>query len=380
MSSSIELEDRRTEEGKGAANGEQRSRHQNFGVWQSWQQTGLEHMVELYPEAIREPVLWLGAYIRDECGRSFDVLCSRAAKLGIEIDKTTWSKVLRGRWQMDGEGVPMPTPIISQGKLLKAIGALRHDARLRAQEGKLPFIELSVSQTIVDFIEGKMAMNRVNKFGVIVGETGTGKTATFKEFVARSPYGQALWLEATENASLTELIAHLAARYGVSLSASPALKRTKVFTATNDRRCIIVDNAQDLYYPRAGHSQPAFGFLRRLQDETGCTIILSMTPTGERLLFEQFLKGYFEQFEGRAGGRRNFLRLPSYPPEEDVLKIATAFALRDAEKHLEYLVKIARERGRIRALFESLQSAKVKAEREKRPLTIGHVKACREED
>lgn len=361
-----------------AENGERRGGYQN--VWLSWQQTGLENMVELYPEDLREPVVWLGAYVRDECGRSFDVLCSRAQKLGIELDRTTWSKVLRGRWQADSYGNPLPTPIVSQTKLLRAIAALRHDARLRSQEGKVPFIETSVAQTIMHYIESKMAVNRVNKFGLIVGETGSSRTSTFKELVARSPYGQMMWLEAPENGALTELISHLAWRYGVSLSCGNVQKRNKVFMATNDRRCIIVDNAQDLYNERRGHNQPAFGFLRRLQDETGCTIILSLTPTGERLLFEQFLKGYFEQFEGRTGGRRKFLRLPAYPPEEDILKIAMAFGLRDAERHLECLSKIAHEPGRIRTLFEDLQSAKIKAEREKKQLTIGHVKACREED
>jgi hypothetical protein len=41
---------------------------------------------------------------------------------------------------------------------------------------------------------------------------------------------------------------------------------------------------------------------------------------------------------------------------------------------------VSRERGRIRALFEALQSAKVAAERKKSALTIGLVKAGREED
>src|SRR5262245_9727186 len=66
----------------------------------------LELMVESYPEEIREPVLWLGAYLRDDCGRSQDVLAGRAQKLGIEIDKTNWSKILRGRWNTDAENNP----------------------------------------------------------------------------------------------------------------------------------------------------------------------------------------------------------------------------------------------------------------------------------
>lgn len=340
----------------------------------------LELMVESYPEKLRDPVLWLGSYMRDECGRSLDVLGGRAHKLGVEIDKTTFSKVLRGRWQLDAEGNPLPTPVISETKLLKAISALRQDARLRAQGGKVPFVETSVVRAQWDYIDSKFTPDRVNKFGVIVGETGTGKNAALVEYAARHPIGMVVHVEAPENGSLPELISHIALRYGVGLTANRQWKRNKIFSVVNDRRCIIIENAQDLHNERYGHRQPSFGFLRRLQDETNCTIILSMTPTGEKLLFEQFLKGYFEQFEGRVGGRRNFLRLPDYPPEEDVLLIAQAFGLRDAERHLEYLVKIAHERGRIRALFEDLQSAKVTAERKKTALTIGLVKAERGED
>jgi len=341
---------------------------------------GLGQVIEGYDDELREPVLWLGGYLREDCGRSMEVLASRAAKLGIDIDKTNWSKILRGRWNTDAEGNPLPSPILSKSKLLRAISALRQDARLRAQAGKIPFIETSVARAEFDYIETRMAVDRVNRFGVIVGETGSGKSAAFREFAARHPFGLVAHVEAPENGSLTELIAHLALRYGVALTYGNSAKRIKVFTQVNDRSCIIVDNAQDMYNEKRGHNQPPFAFLRRLQDESKCTIILSMTPTGERLFVEQFIKGYFEQFEGRAGGRRNFLRLPDYPPEEDVLKIATAFGLRDAERHLEELMKISKERGRIRALFEVLQSAKVAAERKKAPLTIGHIKACIEED
>ena len=362
--------------GNGPASAEVRERRGN----QRLDLLALEQIVELYPEELRGPVMWLGEYLREECGRSLDVLSGRAQKLGVELDKTTWSKVLRGRWNRDAEGNLLPTPIVSQTKLLRGISALRGDARLRSQAGKVPFVETSIVRAIWDYIDGKRAPERVNKFGVVVGETGTGKSAAFIEYVQRQPMGVVAHLEAAENGSMSELITHLAFRYGVAMTYSIPSKRVRIFTTVNDRRCIIVDNAQDLYVERRGQSQPAFSFLRRLQDETKCTIILSLTRDGERALFDQFLRGYFEQFEGRVGGRRNFLRLPEYPPEEDVLLIAQSFGLRDADRHLEYLVKVSRERGRIRALFEALQSAKVAAERKKTALTIGLVKAGREED
>jgi len=351
-------------------------------VWHAmrWDNVSLEAVAELFPERLREPVLWLGIYVREHCAKSADVLAARAHKLGVELDKTTWSRVLRGRWNRDGEGRPLPTPIVSETKLLKAIEALRQEARLREMGGKVPFIDTGTSKTIMQCIDVRFAPDRVNKICVIVGETGSGKSATFREYARRSATGLVAHVEAPENGSVPELVYRIGKRYGLSIGNFSARQRIQLIEELNDRRCIIIDNAQELYTERLRANQPAFSFLRRLQDETGCTIILSMTPMGEKRMFTEFLRGYFEQFAGRAGGRRNFLRLPDYPPEEDVLTIALAFGLRDAERHLEYLVKIAREEGRIRTLFEDLQSAKIKAERKKAPLTIGLVKECREED
>src|SRR6185312_3907925 len=114
----------------------------------------------------------------------------------------------------------------------------------------------------------------------------------------------------------------------------------------------------------------------------------------------EMMQGYFEQFEGRAGGRRNFLILPDYPTEEDVEAIAKAFKMtglsdrttwpvKDGQGNtikveklttLEYLGRIVHEPGRIRSLFEDLQQAKKEAEDLKQSLKIEHVKAVRDEE
>ena len=149
--------------------------------------------------------------------------------------------------------------------------------------------------------------------------------------------------------------------------------------AVTGKRTVIVENIQRLHDPRTGDKQAIFSFLQKLQEDTGCTVILTLTPTFEAILTSGRSRGFFEQFEGRAGGRRNFLRLPEYPPEDDVLMIAEAFGLQHAKKHLDYLVSIAREDGRIRILFENLQDAKIQAESKKEKLTIEHIQEERGE-
>lgn len=345
-----------------------------------WDDRSLEIVTQSYPEALREPVLWLGWFGREECNKDVDTLYERAKELGIQHDKTNWSKILRGRWNKDREGNALPSPIIALDKVLKAIQTLREDHRVREMAGKVPFILTPTAQDIFNFIDVRRSIERVNRFGVVVGYTGSQKTATFKEYCRQNNHGLCVWMEAPESGSMAEFTTFLSVKYGGTAGDNLKKHRERIFKTVNDRRTIIIDNAQAMYRPAADTQQPIFNFLRRLQDEKRCTVILSITPEFNVRLRDKMLQGYFEQFEGRAGGRRNFLILPDYPPEDDVLMIAKAFGLRDAEKHIDYLVRIAKDAGRVRLLFQDLQDGKQIAEQEKRPFTIGHVKEARGED
>jgi len=269
--------------------------------------------------------------------------------------------------------------VVALPKLLRAIKALRDDHRVREMAGRVPFIMTPTARDIFNYIDVRRAPERVNRFGVIVGYTGTQKTATFKEYCRRNNHGMCVWLEAPENGSMAEFMAWLGTKYGGDHRDGFQRSRIRVFSTVKSRHTIIVDNAQAMYRAEKDTNQQVFSFLRRLQDEKQCTIILSITPEFHDKLLTEMLKGYFEQFEGRAGGRRNFLVLPKFPPAEDVIEIAKAFGLREAEKHTGYLEAIAREPGRVRRLFQDLQEAKILAEQESKPLTIGHVKEARGE-
>ena len=157
-----------------------------------------------------------------------------------------------------------------------------------------------------------------------------------------------------------------------------------------------MENVQRLYDERQGHNQKVFSYLQKLQDDTDCTVILTLTPVFERKLRGKIADGYFEQFIGRAGGERDILVLEEFPSDDDVLAIAKSFGLKGVHvqtkrnektgadetvytsEHLPELVKIVRESGRVRCLFEALQEAKVQAG--KKELTINHIRAARGED
>lgn len=340
----------------------------------------LEKQGAAYPEEMREPFMWLGWFVRDICVRDLDVLMVRLKELGIQHDKTTLSKILRGRWNKDSHDRVLDVPILALNKFLKLVETLRDHHRVQEMSGKVPFVETSTAKLIWNYIDVRRGTERVNRFGVIVGFTGNQKTASYKEYQRRHNHGLCTWQEAPENGSMREFLVTLGVKYGGSYSDSYDKARQRVFRTVKRTNTIIVDNAQALYRAKSGVDQPVFNLLRRLQDERECTVILSITPEFHNRLTQQMFQGYFEQFEGRAGGRRKFLILPEYPPDDDVLEFAEAFKLRDAKKHLGYLVKIAKEPGRVRSLLEDLQTAKMTAEMDGKALTIEHVKEARDEE
>lgn len=338
----------------------------------------LESKAAHLPEGMREHFIWLGEFCREECNRDVDLLQQRFASIGVQHDKTTWSKILRGFWNRLADGRECP-PCLAEEKFCRAVGALRKDARIKEQGGRVPFVMTPTCQDIFNYIDLKRAPDRVNKFGIIIGETGTQKTAATTEYARQNNHGLVVRVEAPETPSMAQFMTDLARCYGYSAQASYPRKKSYVLEAVNHKKTIIVENIQRLYDPRHGDKQPIFSFLQKLQEDTGCTIILTLTPTFERTLINGINRAFFEQFEGRAGGRRTFLRLPEFPGEEDVVMIAKAFGLRDAERQAEYLLKIAKEAGRIRRLFEDLQEAKIAAEANGEKLTLGHIKEARGE-
>jgi len=339
----------------------------------------LETRAAHLPESMRDHFIWLGSFCRDACNRDIDLLQEKFKSLNIHHDKTTWSRILRGFWNRTSEGRDTP-PILAEEKFIRAVELLKKDARIKEQGGRIVFVMTPTSQDIFNYIDLKRSPDRVNKLGIIIGETGSQKTAATTEYARQNNHGMVVRVEAPETPSMAQFMTDLAKCYGYSALASYPRKKSFVLEAVNNKKTIIVENIQRLYDPRHGDKQTIFSFLQKLQEDTGCTIILTLTPLFEKTLLGGLQRGFFEQFEGRAGGRRTFLRLPAYPPEEDVLAIARAFGLQQAEKHADYLVKIAREEGRIRRLFEDLQDAKISAEADKEKLTINHIRQVRGEE
>jgi DNA transposition AAA+ family ATPase len=338
----------------------------------------LEIKARAFPEDLREPFIFLGVYFRTNCGKDFDLLVDAFKRVGVYRTKETWAKLLRGQWRRDSRGEERANPLVNEENLADDLEALRSNVRLETLKGKVGFIETPTSRDIFDFLQEKWRPEMINKWGFVIGPTGSQKTASFKEFTRRNNHGMCRWMEAPENGSMFEFLKHLSYICGQGSNDSGAQKRSGILRCFNEKRMLIVDNGQELL--KDGEvEQRAFSFLRRLQDETGCTVVVSLTPSYEAKLINGNMAAYFEQLIGRAGGTRKFLRLPEYAPEEDVLAFGTGFELQEVKKHVKELVKISREPGRIRILCGDLQEGKKLASTAGEKFTIEHVRDARGE-
>jgi len=346
----------------------------------SYEQCDLERIAETYPEAMREPFLWLAEFAREQCGKNLDALEHKIKRLGLPTTAGTLSKIIRGRWKKNARNEEVP-PVMSLENFINMVEKLRSDPEISEMVERVDFVETPFTwESIRNYIDVRRPAGRICKFGLIFGPTGAQKTASLKHYAALPQNNRSTkWMEAPYKAKVSHFISNLAEAYGVPPIMSISRKLVRIQKNFSNKKCLIIENIQRLYadpYGRelAGTSQEIFNYLQRIQDETGMTIILSATPEFYNEFVSGIAKGFFEQFEGRVGGRNQFLVLPQYTPMEDMLAIANKYGLQDAESHIEYLTKIARMPGRVRILFQTLQTAKEDATESGQALTIEHVR------
>lgn len=347
-----------------------------------WEDHAIEAEAAKLPDKMRELYVWLKTYTRDQCGRDLNALVGKLRPLGVTTDITNWSRILKGRWNLDTNNEEC-TPCISEKSFINNVTAVKEHIRLEVLEGAMPFVETSIWNTIRLYVEKKRRKDRVNRFGQIIGPTGLQKTASYKELAQRDRMIK--WLEAPDNGSIGEFVSRLCMKVGGGNNLNYRAARNKLFQNLTREHCVIVDNTQDLVreaeeLKRMGkttYKQPAYDFMRSLQDETGCTIIWSITPDKEEQMFNQrdiSQMIYNEQFEGRFGGLDGALWLPNYSPKKDVIMFAEELSFQfDPDKHGERLHEISKERGRIRRYLEILQEAQDLAKQDGARPSMKHI-------
>lgn len=332
--------------------------------------------IQNYPPETHEPIMWLAGCMRERCSGRYDILLERVRKLGFKrTTENYFYRVLTGRYfQMkDGEVAG------SSANLLEIIDKLRAGVLLASRAGKMPFILTGTYHRIAGLIDSRRAPGAVCKFGVIIGPTGGQKTESVKHYCELNNHGRCIHIEAPDTPTLGTFLTDLCDRYGGSRGANHATKRLKITECVNDQRMIAVDNVQRLYRPGQRGNQPIFNFLQKLQDDTGCAIVLMFAEDRAKFLTSGLEEGYFEQFEGRAGGRENFLVLDTWTPRSDLIEIAAAYDLPTNAECIDYLAKLSQRPGRIRILFDALQQAHQEARARSVPMSVELIREVRGE-
>lgn len=333
--------------------------------------------IQNYPEEIIDDVMWLAAFMRERCAGRFDILVDRTRKLGF--NKTTenyFYRVLTGRYFTREEG--SGRLLGSVENLANTVDKLRAGVQLAERAGKTPFIETGTYRLMRDLFDTIRAPETVAKFAVIIGPTGAQKSECGKHYCHMNNHGKCVHLEAPEKPSLNQFIVDLAVRYGHSRWSKLPLMKKDIASSVTDKKMILIDNVQRLLVP-GKRSQPLFSYIQKLQDDSGCSIAMILAKDHAHFLTEGLEKEFFEQFEGRAGGRENFLILDEYTPREDLVEIATAYGLSTGKQTIDYLEGLSRRPGRVRILFDALQKAKMEAKARKATLTLDLIKEIRGE-
>jgi hypothetical protein len=327
-----------------------------------------------YPPEAKEATMWLAAYMRERCSGRRDLV----------VDQ------LRARLQGVTSNYDLPRPqrevllprrsgklVGSVANLVQRIEALRAGVLLTERAGRMAFVETSTWVRFRDYIDLKRAPESVCKFGVIIGPTGGQKTECAKHYCALNNHGLCVHLEAPARGTMSEFLIDLAMRYtGRGTNRSHLSKlQMEIRQNVTDRKTIVIDNVQRLY--KAGRGRRPADLLATCKS---CRTTLaapsfcsspSWAPSSSPMGLES---GFFEQFEGRAGGRDNSSRLDDFMPREDIVQIATAYGIADAKSPavVKYLEAISRKPGRCRILFNSLQQAKREADARRAALDRSH--------
>jgi hypothetical protein len=327
------------------------------------------------PPEMRESYIWLGIYFREQCQRNTVALARRIAATGVEFSGPTWSLVLRGHCFTDPNGVERPEPLMDAATFLKAVGGLKKSAA-KEVKGPIPFVPTSTAREIIDAVDTARSPNWVNRFVIVIGETGNQKSATFSHIVRTIPNGDCVRFEAL-GAGLTSFLNDLDRCFGGDVQSSTERKKDHIRralsmpTSNGLARVVIIDNAQRMLDARRDADQKVMNFLLKLQEDLDFAVILSFTPAEYSSMQSSRVAAFFEQFIGRAGGEDSIVRLGEYAPEEDLVLIAREFGFPDAALHKKKLVEISRRKGRIRTFMDVLQRAKALAG--KGPITIDDI-------
>lgn len=336
-----------------------------------------EARIASYPDEVRDDVIWLYQFNQSQFSGHYPLLANLVRnEAKMELSDQYFYQVLGGKYfrrdPKDAKKV-----LGSVDRLKEVVEWLRRWAIFNSEAGGMPFVETPTWHELNDYITATCAPENPCKFGAVCGSTGTGKSRMLKRYALLNNHGMTAHVEAPSTGRLARFQMKLGAAFGIPLSAETHERVVRLAECVTSKRRIIIDNVQKLYNPKTGANQPILNYLQELQDDTGCTVILSWTPVFSRTLADETNTQYFEQFIGRMGGLDNVHTLPEFAPMADIRAIREKYRVAGGDKALAIMKRWSREPGRLRILYRRLHLAKLNAnDDQSRDIKLAHLEAA----
>lgn len=320
----------------------------------------IEGLIVNYPEEVKQDVLDLYKYMLDKCQGNRKVLEANLQTLGVGKSDTYLFKLFSGGWIEKGVFTASIDTIKGMAKAVR-------DAELgRLTSGSIPHTETDIVRLMRNAIDAIRQKDNICKWLYVVGSTAGQKSYSARYYAASRQSRDTFYMESPATANLMPLASRMSKFLGCPESLATYRKVQWVEDNTKPNHCFIIDNAQRMYDPRRGMTQPTFSFLQAVQDITKCSIVLIFVDeaTGEGDSLSRVMngrsRGFFDQFIGRGGGEDQILRLPNVRSDSDLLAFAKSAGFKSSEDRraiLPFLKYLDRQRGSMRIPLRALQAA-----------------------
>lgn len=333
----------------------------------------IEGLIFRYPDEVKADVLDLYKYMVDKCQGNRKVLAAKLLALGVKKSDNYFFKLFSGGWVEKGV-------FTASSDAIKAMAQAVRDAEIgRLATGSIPHTETDIVKLMRNAIDAVRQKDNICKWLFVVGSTASQKSYSARYYEASRPTRDTFYMESPATANLMPLASRMSKFLGCADSIATYRKVQWVEDNAKPHHCFIIDNAQRMYEPRRGMTQPTFSFLQAVQDITKCTMVLifvdEATIKGDSLtrVINGENKGFFDQFIGRCGGEEQILRLPEYSSDHDLLAFSESAGFRnpaDRRAILPFLKYLDRQRGSMRIPLRALQFASRYAASQNRPVEV----------
>jgi len=307
-----------------------------------------------YTEEQQDLLQWVVSYGRHELANSRDRLCK-----AIGCDWTTLTRVLTGKYGASIEDFCLK---ISD---LQAVAA---------ESMETGFVQTIVTRRITELMDYALAGDlEGGKIVMIVGPTGRSKSETVKHWCSNNNHGRSVYVDCPESGGLSAFFRELAKQTGVNPERSTNDLRDRLIKSFNRRRILVVDEVARILPSRRVCKIPTeLEFIRRLHDVRKCAVALVATPIFDHEMNSGWLQQYMEQLIGRCEP----LFIPAEPRRDEIRDICTAYSKHPSKELVALALQIAREKGRLRVLFDLIKKAAVVARKRSEDLDAKHLDAA----